>query len=148
MNLRSITKWTTILVLIVSFVLVGTYFIVRASHYPNFSLVTAPIFCVPIYLICIFPLLVSAIVLVFVKHPISLISLLLSTLLFGVGVIFAFCSAWGSYSCMSGIEFFGVVFASLYWKIPAWIVCATVEFKSRRKQSVDSEKPVEEQKPE
>jgi len=123
-------------VLIASFMMVFGYFLFRESHYSNFSILTG---IVPLTLGCVvlnFPLLVSVVILRFVKHSVSLIILLLSTVLFGIGMSYALYETWGYYECMSGIQFFGVSYGSLFsYMIPAWIIVIFVEKRNRKKSA-------------
>ena len=133
MNLRNATIWTTGITLIATFSLVFVYFFVRESHYPNFSVATAMIPCIIIAVLCNAPLIVSCILLFFLKHPTSLALLFISTILYGIGMLVAFCSAWGHYECMSGIQFFGTAFTLFPLMLLAWIIALVLNWRYVKK---------------
>ena len=134
MNLRNVTIWTTGLTLTATFFLVFVYFFVRESHSPSFSVATAMTPCIIIAVLCNAPLIVSCILLFFLKHPISLALLFISTILYGVGMLVAFWSAWGHYECMSGIQFFGTAFTLFPVMLSAWIAAYTLNWRYAKKQ--------------
>ena len=142
--LRNITIRVTGLTLIATFMMVFGYFLVRASHYSDFSLVKETIPCVVIGMICNLPLIVSGILLLVLKrlkHSISLIILLLSTIVFGSGMLYALYDTWGSYGCMSGIQFFGNGFGSFCYMIPAWIIALLLNSFCEKKTSEPENAP-------
>ncbi len=51
-----------------------------------------------------------------------MILLLSTSILYGIGMFGALCSTWGDYDCMSGIQFFSVAIASLFYMVPTWII--------------------------
>jgi hypothetical protein len=114
--------------------MIFVYFFLSALHYPDFSVVPTVLGSMLVCLLCTSPLLVSGIVLLFLKRPVSLILQLLSTILYGIAVFYAFCETWGEYNCMAGIQFFGLGFGSFVYMIPAWIVMLVLNRYDTRKE--------------
>ncbi len=120
-NLHSMTIWIMLGIWLASNSLVFLYTIVREAHYPYFTLIRGIFGGIFISLVLTFPLTLSCIIAFFLKRPTSLILHLLSAIMFGCGIIWAFMDTWGEYECMAGIQFAAAGWGSIFYLVPTWL---------------------------
>jgi len=127
MKLRTVTIWTTWLLLLVTIVAPVLYYLAYELRGTHFSIGAVFSFCFTYALIWLFsgsPMLVSSIFALFLKHPVSLIVLLVSTIGYGLWFVYGWCQALDRNCCMSGLFLLSIAPGSLPVMIPAWILVA------------------------
>ena len=121
MNLRSVTIWTTGLMLIAPIIIPNVCLSVMDSSRTNSS---TPLYDMTVLgLLSVSPMVVSFIVARRLKYDIPALILLVSTITFCFLFVYSQCGylADSGGNCMQALWLF-TPFVSLYWLIPTWIV--------------------------
>ena len=140
MNLHTITIRTTIITLVASFLMAFAYFFASANYhdydFSPLSVTMNGVLAGVAGLFCSAPLLVSWIVLRFLKHSFALILLLLSTIAYGLGMSYALYESWGNYGFLGGILFIAWPAGWFLCMIPVWNIALLLNWLLLKRASV------------
>ena len=127
MKLRTVTIWTNWLLLLVTVITPLVYFHAyefRMSEFTIKRLLAEVYIFLIIWVFTSSPLVISCGISSALKHPVSLVILLISTIVYGFWFIFGWYLVFVHYCGLGshGISLFYIAPSSLYWMIPAWIL--------------------------
>jgi len=137
MSLHTVTLWTTLLLLIASIVAPIYAIVFLIGYGVNEMGMTYAIVLTPIFLFfTALPLLISSLIVKYLKYNISLVILLVSTIAYSIWYIFLWLLLF--VNIQNYLLFFVI---PIFVTIPAWIIAYFVDWRYRKKNQPTPSEP-------